>query len=73
VVEDCIKFIDILHYVHEATRQNNTSLGRKLYPSTKNRDWKNSRLWYETSDFEVLWVHDLLQHFSTAGEITLQG
>jgi len=42
-------------------------------------DWKkleigkNWRFWYKTSNVEILWVHDLLQHLSTAGEITQQG
>jgi len=35
VVEDWIKFIDILHYVQEATRHNNSGLGRELYPSNR--------------------------------------
>jgi len=33
---------------------------------------KNWRFWYNTSHFEILWVHDLLQHLVTAGEITQQ-
>jgi len=35
-------------------------------------DWKNWRFWYKTTDFEILLVHDLLQHLATAGQITQQ-
>jgi len=34
---------------------------------------QNWRFWCKTSDFEVLSVHDLLQHLASAGEITKQG
>jgi len=33
---------------------------------------KNWRFWYKTSHFEILSVHDLLQHLATAGEIMQQ-
>jgi len=35
-------------------------------------DWKKLRFWYKTSHFEILSVHDLLQHLATAGELTQQ-
>jgi len=33
---------------------------------------KNWRFWYKISHFEILSVHDLLQHLATAEEITQQ-
>jgi len=43
------------------------------YQPTKLEIGQNWRFWCKTSHIGELWVHDILQHFASAGEIPKQG